>query len=202
MDYLNYLASLSGDDWRTVSIVGQGILMTVLVVTGIYQILIIRAENKKSRTIDICNRYSSDAVLNECLGRLYEARLSGDLDLNPLKYRPKVVGVLTYFEIIAVGIQQGIYGEKMTHQYHEIPLRAYVGRYLNNGRAKKFDIELESCKYLLALAEKWEKYDDAVVLTERQLALTLSDESQEKNTSRKSNESITALASDQLAAVA
>lgn len=175
---LDYLSNLNGDDWRTVSIVWQGILITVLAVTGIYQLLTIRAQAKKSHTIDICKSFATDPLLFECRKKLREGRINGDLALHPHNYAIQILTVLNYFDNLAIGIYQGVYDETMVRAYHEQPLRLNVGRYLKGDRAIIFNIQPEALKYLLLLANTWDNAPDAAHIPEDGFALTIKSNSQ------------------------
>lgn len=177
----DYLTSLSGDDWRTISIVWQGILMTLVVVTGIYQLMAIRTENRKNRTLEICSRYDSPLSF-ECKRILHKARRNGELAEDPIKYRAEIAYMLGFFEEVAIGIKRGVYEEETVHDHLGGTLRQYVHIYLTGDIPIKARLIASSKTFenLLALADKWEKVPDAAILEQHALEIKRKPEAPDK----------------------
>ncbi len=146
---------LNLDEWKTISIVAQGVLMVILVATGIYQLLAIRAQTKRTATLEMCTRFATDATLRDYNNQLVAARKNGDLEKNPSKYKSDIVGILNFLDMVAIGVRRGIYDEKLTHDYMKWIIRMDVQRYLTGDFPIKANLFMPAYSDLLALDCKW-----------------------------------------------
>jgi hypothetical protein len=159
---------LTADQWRTLSIVIQGLLMIILTGIGTIQLMALlksHTETKRTRTLEICDQFRTDPLFYECKRKLFIARKNGDLAANPLEYRSEIVQVLMFFEALAIGIRRGIYDENIAYCL-ESPLRNYVQLYLTGDMPEKAELMVIPTLYsnMRNLADKWEKLPTAAAL--------------------------------------
>jgi len=72
----------------------------ILIIIGRSQINSVRREAKLQRTLDICERWDTDPVIDQCLRRLSQADRSGDIQKNPQVYRIDAITILNFLESI------------------------------------------------------------------------------------------------------
>lgn len=152
---MDYLLNLTLDDWRNISIVAQGVLMIGLVATGIYQLLAIRAHAKRNATLEMCTRFSTDSVLCNSHRELHEARINNDLQKNPLKYRHAILPILNFLDMVAIGVERGIYDEDLAREYLKWVIVQNVKWYLTGNFPQKANIPVSGFSNLITLNNKW-----------------------------------------------
>lgn len=167
------IENLTLDDWKNVSILFQGLLMIFLVITGVVQLLAIRAENKKNRTLEICDRHVIDPVLSIASSKLREAFKNGDLARNPEMYEVAILKMGNYFESLAIGVKRRIYDEEIAFDHLQVVLRLYAYRYLLGDFAKRIQIRTNDAvfRYLLDLTKRWEARPDVSIIPKEQLEI-------------------------------
>jgi hypothetical protein len=133
----------------------QAIITTLLVGVGLQQILDIRNQNRRWRTLDACDRYHQDAPLIDICQKLRKARDSDEFHKEPKKYRSEIIVLLNYLDGLAIGIYQGLYIDELARDHMQFIVKSHVQQYLKNGMPKTLDIETEAYKYLMALDQRW-----------------------------------------------
>lgn len=148
----------TAEGWTALSTFVLAALTCLLVGVGIFQIRSIRAEAQRSRTLDFCDRYDRDPILDLSLRRLWEARRSGELHKDSAAYRPDIATVLNYFDSLAVGIEQGLYIEELARDHIEPLVHTHVNQYLSEEGVRELKLEwVHRSNYasLIKLAERW-----------------------------------------------
>jgi hypothetical protein len=133
----------------------QAIITTLLVAVGLQQILDIRNQNRRWRTLEACDRYHQHAPLIDICRNLRRAQDSGEFQNDPKKFRPDIIVLLNYLDGLAIGIYQGLYIDELARDHLQIILNYHVEQYLKDGIPRKLDIETDAYKYLMALDERW-----------------------------------------------
>ena len=126
-----------------------------LVIIGRNQIIELRAEAKKERTLAYCDRYDTDPVLDQCLRNLGILREKGEL-AKSAAVKADVTTVLNYLDGLAVGITQGLYIEKFARDHMEPIVIAHVDQYLGE-KSPTLGINKRNFDMLIALSESWSK---------------------------------------------
>ena len=127
----------------------------VLVVVGGWQIISIRIENKRERTLRVCERYNFDPVLDYATRRLRTARNNGDYSKNPLDFRVDVITVLNYLDGIAIGIGQGLYSEPLARDHLDHIVSLHSSEYLGDTDARSLGFELRDFRHLCDMKDRW-----------------------------------------------
>lgn len=152
---------LTAAGWAAVAALGTLILAlttVLLVAVGLRQIFSAREEERRSRTLNACDRYDTDPVIHSCLLRLAEARRDGTLDQNGPRFRPEVATVLNYLDSLAVGITQGLYIEEIVRDHNGPIVKRHVSQYLADGRATIFEVNTENYQSLTELCNRWSQH--------------------------------------------
>lgn len=162
----NVIQTFALSDWKDLSIVIQGILMIFLVGAAAYQFRALRTENKKSRTHEICDRYTCDPIVHGATRIMRASWLNEDIFKNSEKYRTDIITILNYFENVAIGINRKIYDEDLVFDYLGSAMRINTKRFLNEDflRIINFMTTKKSYIVLQALSKKWDKRHDASVI--------------------------------------
>jgi hypothetical protein len=121
-------------------------------------------EQKKWKTIAICEDYWRDPVVNSILERL-RSRSGGGTDYSKLDERdPDAVHLIDYFDSVAIGIAQGVYDEDIAkdilEDLFEKAVKALIlaegGKsYGKDWVAGKVIIPREAYPHVVALYNKW-----------------------------------------------
>lgn len=119
------------------------------------QMKLTREENTKERTLNACLLFDHDPVIVETKKALYEARLSGELDRYPRRYREDLLTMLNYFDVIAIGIDRKIYDEDIARDHLEGILRVYLRRFFHDKYFTEDPPLTEDYGKLVALADRW-----------------------------------------------
>lgn len=121
----------------------------------------VKEENVKQRTLDVCMKYDTDPTIAESCRRLRVARENGDLDQNLTNYRFDIATLLNYLDLIAIGVHEGLYSEKIARDHMEPIVTLEYDFYVASGRimrsAKNGDIKIEHYQFLTSLNDKWKK---------------------------------------------
>ena len=128
---------LTAEGWTAI-FTGASVLVTLAVIAlGVWQILSVRDEAKKNRTLSACERYDLDPVLDGSCRRLVQAKDSGDLEKNPRAYRVDIWSILNYLESLAIGIERDLYLEPIVKDYMSDIIAGYVDEYITGGLAHR-----------------------------------------------------------------
>ncbi|HEY0464322.1 MAG TPA: hypothetical protein VGC79_08945, partial [Polyangiaceae bacterium] len=123
----NFLLQLDAEAWTAIGTIALAFATLVLVAVGYRQLISIRAEAKKERTLAICHRYDIDPVLDVSLRSLWILQTSANKTAKDLKkHRPDIVTVLNYLDSIAVGIEQELYIEELARDHIESIVKTHV----------------------------------------------------------------------------
>jgi hypothetical protein len=154
-DSVSKFLGLTAEGWTAFGTMGLAVFTAVLVATAIYQILAIRAENKKSQTLAACVSYESNPNLFQCMTVLWAARENGDIENHTKTYRPQMAILLNYLDGIAIGIDQGLYIEDLAWDHMEAIVAAHVKYYIDSRLIQKAGLEPENFRRLVALRDRW-----------------------------------------------
>lgn len=146
---------LASEDWTALGTVALALLTGGLVVGGIYQVVAIRSENKKSATLTACSAYETNPIIFESLKLLWQARCDGSLQTDPKPYRTQMTMLLNYLDGIAIGIEQGLYIEDLAWDHMDAIVKNHVRNYIDSGIIERADMEKANYRRLLALRDRW-----------------------------------------------
>ena len=142
-------------DWTAITTLLLFLATAALVGLGMYQLLEIRREARRTRTLAVCERYDSGPVLDRCLRRIRRGKDSGELEANPKRFRTDIGAIVNYLDFIAIGIRQGVYIERIVWDNMEFVIADAVRDYIYSGLAQKAEINPDNHPYLIALRNSW-----------------------------------------------
>jgi hypothetical protein len=146
---------LTAEQWTALATVLMSAATFVLVVVGVYQIISIREEAKRTRTLSACDRYDTDPVIDRSLRNLATARADGSLENTPRLYKSDITTVLNYFDSVAIGIEQGLYIDALARDHIEGILKTHFNQYLGPSFRKETEINQEHFQRLNLLYQRW-----------------------------------------------
>ena len=114
-----------------------------------------RENEKKWKTIEACERYDTDPILDFALRSLRAARLSKALDKRPEKYKTDITTVLNYLDGIAISVLQGVLVESLVRDHIGGIVNSHVERYILSGLAERAGIELSNYRNLIELDRRF-----------------------------------------------
>lgn len=114
-----------------------------------------RNENKRERTLNACNRYESDVVVEGCVRRLRTAMDSDELKGKERSFRQDAIVLLNYLDTLAIGVQQGLYDENLAFDHTNAIVQKWYDLLLNYETAKTFGIDLKDYNRLCGMAQRW-----------------------------------------------
>lgn len=97
------------------------------------QIISARKEAQINRTLEACNRYDTDPILDAVTRRLATANEDGSLKTDPSKYRIDLYTLFNYFESISIGVNRGLYDASIVQDHLETIIKGYVDHYIMSG---------------------------------------------------------------------
>jgi hypothetical protein len=121
---------------------------------AVYQILSAKADAKITRTLAACDRYDTDPVLDRVTNRLANALHDGSLAKNPKDFSVDVLGLLNYFESIAIGISRGLYDKDIVRDMLKPIVIAHVDDLIVSGITGWTRPE-EDFDHLMGLYKEW-----------------------------------------------
>src|SRR6266481_3571781 len=130
-------------EWTALATFLLAAFTALLVAVGIYQVLAIRAENKKTSTLNACSNYEQNPNIYDALQKLWAALENGDLEREPRKFRPQINVVLNFLDAIAIGIEQGLYIENLAWDHLDAIVKRHVKRFIDSGIIEKAGLERE-----------------------------------------------------------
>lgn len=132
------------------------LLTAILAGAAFWQVRSVRTEAAKSRTLEICNRYDNDPLLDGITRRLRIAMNTKDIIKNPNEHRIDVVALLNYLDSIAIGINQNLYIEKLAKDHVYYILNFHVKEYImDDSVAKALNINPDNYADLIDIYKKW-----------------------------------------------
>ncbi len=138
-----------------VAIVVQTIVMFMAVVVAVYQIKVAKKEAAKWRTIEACERYDVEPILDAALRRIHSSRIDGTLDAKLEELKPDLTTVLNYLDGIAIGIAQGVLIEDIVKDQMEPIFRSHYGKYFTDKMMHGAGLEKSHFRHLTELMSKW-----------------------------------------------
>ena len=151
---------LDSASWTAIGTILLVVVTGILAIVGYEQVQDFKYENKKTRTLNACDRYDTDVLLDASLRNIRKGRLSvGDSNLftNADVYRTDIVSVLNYLDSIAIGIEQGLYIEELSKDHLNEILQRHVDEFLRNPEIpKKAGFDVQDYIRLKSLADRWQ----------------------------------------------
>lgn len=121
-----------------------------------YQIGALRRDQKAWKSLEACEKYDFDLVLNGVLTKLRDARDAGDLAKNPRPLRMEVTVLLNYLDGIATGVAQHFYNEDVIRDHLEPIIRDHVDEFLEPGMALRIAIDPKDYSKVRLLLTRWD----------------------------------------------
>ncbi|MDT3686193.1 MAG: hypothetical protein RO009_14250 [Pseudorhodoplanes sp.] len=146
---------LTANGWIAVGTVALALATFLLVAVAWYQLVAIRDENKRSRTLAVCERYDTDPVLDICLRNLSQGWRTRDIHYNPRKYRIDAATLLNYIESVFNGVDEGVYDEYLVFSFFEETTNLHITDYLTSDLREKMDIGPDEFSHIIKMCEKW-----------------------------------------------
>ncbi|MFB7143349.1 DUF4760 domain-containing protein [Agrobacterium deltaense] len=145
--------------WVAVGTIGLFFATLVLAYVGWYQIGHLRKESKKWRTLDACEIYDRDPVIQECLKVLRKYKVNKDKGLlHTDDIKIEALSVLNYLDGIAIGVNQGLYLESIVKDHLGSIINGHVDAHvLSRDAISVFEVEKEEFKNLISLSERWKR---------------------------------------------
>lgn len=145
--------------WIALGTFGLFFATVGLAYVGWYQIGHLRREAKKWRTIEACEVYDRDPILHASLKEMRKYRLlkkSGVIPTEDIKV--EVVSVLNYLDGIAIGVNEGLYLEKIVKDHLGPIMASHIEDHLVSPDAKAFfEVNEKNFEHLISLNKKWKK---------------------------------------------
>jgi hypothetical protein len=89
----------------------------ILILIGFFQIRAIRKQNQRWHTLSVCERYTTDPILDGSLKSLRKLHNEGTFDAECKKHTTEIITVLNYLDGIAIGIYQGLYLDELARDH-------------------------------------------------------------------------------------
>jgi hypothetical protein len=145
------------ENYAHLAVIIQTAVMTLAVVVALYQIRVTKKEAAKWRTIEACERYDVDPILDAALRRLHSSRLDGKLDSKLEVLKPDLTTVLNYLDGIAIGIAQGVLIEEIVKDQMEPIFHSHFEKYFTDKMMNGAGLDKEHFVHLAALMAKWNR---------------------------------------------
>lgn len=114
----------------------------------------VRDEAAKNRTLEICNRYENDPILDGVVRRL-RAHEHGVISPE-YEYRIDVIVLLNYLDSISIGINKNLYVGEIVKKRMCCALKGHVDEYLMNDElVRQLDINVSDFSNLLSVYHEW-----------------------------------------------
>jgi hypothetical protein len=149
------MGTLSLENYAHLAVIFQTVVMTFAVAVALYQIRVTKKEAAKWRTIEACERYDVDPILDSALRNLHSSRLDGTLDASLEKLKPDLTTVLNYLDGIAIGIAQGVLIEDIVKDQMEPIFRSHFEKYFTDRMMEGAGLDKGHFGHLVALMSKW-----------------------------------------------
>ncbi len=147
-------------EWTAVGAAAQGgaaIVAAVALCVATWQIIASRAENKRARTIAVCERYDLDPFLNESIQVLRKARIDGSLYKWPYTYVSQVHTLINFFDQLAIGARKGAYKDRTLYQFMRHIVTFHHDSLIESGVAEKLEWKPEHYEAFDRMARRWKK---------------------------------------------
>jgi hypothetical protein len=129
------------------------IATALLAIIGWWQIQSLRKENKLDRTLTACVRYESDQVVEGAVKTLRVAWEAGNFVA--ADHAHAINMLLNYLDTVAIGIEQGVYDEKLAKDYLQGIVALQTGRYLNTMTMDAIKMRTTDYNHLEKMARTW-----------------------------------------------
>jgi len=104
------------DSWIAYGTWALVLATAVLAGVALWQILEIRSENKKQRTLTACSMYDYDPVIFAARHELRSALEASNLT-GSAQHRGYIITILNYLDGIAIGLDRHLYDEKIARDH-------------------------------------------------------------------------------------
>jgi hypothetical protein len=151
---------LTANGWTAVGTMALAVVTFLLVVVGRYQLVQLRDENKRSRTLAVCERYDTDPVIDAALRNLWRGWRSREIHHNPRQFSIDLATLLNFLESICSGIDAGIYDRAVVKNYFRYTFRIHIEDYVTSGIVKRMCIEDAAYSRMVELSSLWDSEGD------------------------------------------
>lgn len=120
------------------------------------QLIESKMENKKWKTLDICNLYDTNPIIDTSARKIKSANLSGEILKDGVNLRTDATTILNYLDSIAIGINQNLYIESLAKDHMRNILMFYVESLIKNEATRSaLDLKVGSFRNLIEIYNKW-----------------------------------------------
>jgi hypothetical protein len=149
-------------EWPTIWAAVQGLAVCATAAVAWYQLNALREEQEQRRsdekawrTLEACERYEGDLIINQALKALRDARDGGWKEKSARSLRFEAILVLNYFEGIAIAADQGFYVEHIVRDHLEHMMRDHVDEFLESDMVRWMELNAGDFVKLKSLLERW-----------------------------------------------
>lgn len=109
---------------------------------GTWQIIRIRQENKRDRTLRMCVDYNIDPIIDASARSLRKAHQDGAFQSDPNAFRSDIATIFNYFDMIAVGVEQGLLIDNLARDHLQNIIREYEDTYFRPDIMKTMNLDV------------------------------------------------------------
>jgi hypothetical protein len=122
------------------------------------QTMLIREENARERTLRVCMMYDSDPIIVQVSNDLsMQKRAKGEVLSKAADLRTSLIRLFNYYEVIAIGLDQGIYDETIVKMHMQDIIWGDVEYFMKDEVLTQFDSTFKTSYFqrVISLAQKW-----------------------------------------------
>jgi hypothetical protein len=126
-----------------------------LTVVAYRQLTLFRDENTKARTLAAIERYDFDPILNKAIRNVRNVMARNSARKSIEANRHDLISVMNYFEGLGIGVQEGVYDEKLIFFMLENPFHEFTEDLVDSGIAKKLGAPPDRFSAMSYLSKQW-----------------------------------------------
>lgn len=154
-DLINFLTWQSAESWTAIWTGALFVATASLAAIAWIQIAAARRENRLTQTLIACGLYDTSSVIFECCRTLTKAKDSGELQLDPGRFKLEILTVLNFLDGIAIGVSQKMYVKDLVKDHMSAIMARQVADLLSESVGPKVDCSPEHFTNLVALNNEW-----------------------------------------------
>jgi hypothetical protein len=151
------LADQSADSWVAVWTFCVFAATVALAIIAVNQIGAARTENRKTQTLLACGQYDTNQVMFDAQKVLARAKVSGELQRDPRKFRLEIMTLLNFLDAIAIGVKQDLYVNDLAREHMGRIARRHIRDLIESDVLGKIDCRPEYFNDLVELDKRWQK---------------------------------------------
>lgn len=149
----NLFGNVTPEKLNAIASFGTMILTLFLGVFAVAQIVAAKIQNRQWRTLEICNEYERNQVIEGAARNIFEAKRSQSWN-DPRLSRDATI-ILNYLDSVAIGVNQGLYIENLAKDHLQYIVKEHVNVFLVQGN--NLGLSRSHYEKLCEMHEKWSK---------------------------------------------